>query len=182
MTSTLPFSALTVVKINGRTKRVNGTPVGGDEPALLKAGDELELSDGMLIEIDSDGWYDVSTGHVQVIPPMPQDQWDENLRGPRMSGTTGNRIWKYQMPMLEEFTMELPIGAEILRVAFENGFFWMWAQVNTAASDTTRKFHAFKAGGTMPDDLYNFHFIGMAPLYIQQELMLYFYEDMEYAL
>lgn len=29
MTSTLPFSALTVVKINGRTKRVNDTPVGG---------------------------------------------------------------------------------------------------------------------------------------------------------
>jgi hypothetical protein len=108
--------------------------------------------------------------------PAP-DQWDTELRGPRMSGTTGNRIWKYQMPVLEEFEMDLPAGAEIVRVAAENGMLWLWAQVSTTAPSETRRMRAFKAGGTMPDDMTGLSYVGCAPIYIQQELMLYFYEE-----
>lgn len=103
-------------------------------------------------------------------------QWDEKIRGPRMSGSTGNRIWKYQMPVAERFTMSLPRGAEIIRMAGENGMIWLWAQVDTQAPDELRHFEAFKAGGTMPDDLSKHVFRGMSHIYIQAELMLYIYE------
>ena len=103
-------------------------------------------------------------------------QWDESTRGPRMSGTTGNRIWKYQMPVAEQFAMKLPRGAEIIRMAGENGMLWLWAVVDTSAPDETRHFEAFKAGGTMPDDLSQHVFRGMAHIYIQAELMLYIFE------
>ena len=105
--------------------------------------------------------------------------WDESVRGPRMSGTSGNRIWKYQMPVAEQFTMDLPKGAQIIRMAGENGYLWLWAVVDTAAPIEKRKFESFKAGGTMPDDLSNHVFRGMAHIYIQAELMLYIFEVVE---
>lgn len=105
-----------------------------------------------------------------------EDQFDESTRGPRMSGTSGNRIWKYQMPVSEAFTMRLPRNATIVRMAGENGMLWLWAQVDTAQPDEVRYFEAFKAGGTMPDDLSDHIFVGMASIHIQQELMLYIYE------
>jgi hypothetical protein len=104
------------------------------------------------------------------------DQWDAAIRGPKMSGNTGNRIWKYQMPVSENFTMKLPRGAEIIRMAGENGMLWLWAIVDTSAPDEVRSFDAFKAGGTMPDDLSRHIFRGMAHIYIQAELMLYIFE------
>lgn len=107
---------------------------------------------------------------------MSNIQWDESIRGPRMSGSTGNRIWKYQMPVAEQFTMKLPEGAEIIRMDGENGYLWLWAVVNTEAPLEERTFESFKAGGTMPDDLSRHVFMGMASIYIQQELMLYIFE------
>lgn len=124
---------------------------------------------------------DIVLAMLDPTIPFPEapapDQWDTELRGPRMSGTTGNRIWKYQMPVLEEFEMDLPAGAEIVRVAAENGMLWLWAQVRTTAPSEPRKMRAFKAGGTMPDDMTGLSYVGCAPIYIQQELMLYFYEE-----
>lgn len=104
--------------------------------------------------------------------------WDESVRGPRMSGTSGNRIWKYQMPVKEQFEMSLPEGAQIIRMAGENGYLWLWAVVNTEAPLETRYFKSFKAGGTMPDDMALHVFRGMAHIYIQAELMLYIFEDL----
>ena len=103
-------------------------------------------------------------------------QWDKSIRGPMMSGTTGNRIWKYQMPVAEQFEMKLPKDAQIIRMAGENGYLWLWAVVDTQAPLETRQFESFKAGGTMPDDLSKHVFRGMAHIYIQQELMLYIFE------
>lgn len=108
------------------------------------------------------------------------ENWDTSIRGPKMSGEDGNRIWKYQIPVSEEFVKMLPKGARIIRVANEGGMLWMWAMVDTSAPDVSRKIHAFKAGGTMPDNAFDMEFIGMAPIYIQQELMLYFFEDTTY--
>lgn len=107
---------------------------------------------------------------------MQADQWDAATRGPKMSGATGNRIWKYQMPVSERFVMKLPKGAEIIRMAGEGGRLWLWAVVDTAAPDEERHFEAFKAGGTMPGDLSAHVFRGMAHIYIQAELMLYIFE------
>src|SRR5262249_11130168 len=85
--------------------------------------------------------------------PVQQDQWHEQPRGKKMSGATGRVIFKYQMPVLETFTMKLPKGAEIIRVQDQGGMFWMWAVVRTDVPDEERKFHAFKCGGKIPDDL-----------------------------
>jgi hypothetical protein len=102
--------------------------------------------------------------------------FDTTLRGSVMSGNTGNRIWKYQMPVAEKFTLNLPKDAQIIRMTGEGGLLWLWAVVNTDAPLQERHFEAFKAGGTMPDDLTHHVFRGMASIYIQAELMLYIFE------
>lgn len=102
--------------------------------------------------------------------------WDEALRGPRMSDVTGRVIFKYQMPVLERFTMQLPAGAEILRVADAGGMFWMWAVVNTDAPTEERKFWSFKTGGAMPDGVL-LRYVGFCAVFVQMELGLYIFEE-----
>lgn len=42
---------------------------------------------------------------------MAKDQWDTTTRGVKMSNPTGFTIFKYQMPVLEDFYLDLPRGA-----------------------------------------------------------------------
>jgi transcriptional regulator with XRE-family HTH domain len=105
------------------------------------------------------------------------DQWDEALRGKKMSDATGRVIFKYQMPVLERFTMRLPVGAEIIRMQDQGGMFWMWAIVRTDVPDEYRHFWAFKCGGKIPDDI-NIKYVGFCAVFVQQELGLYIFEDM----
>lgn len=107
---------------------------------------------------------------------MLNDQWDEATRGPRMSNATGRVIFKYQMPVLEEFTMKLPAGAEIIRIEDQGGMFWMWAVVNTDAPDEERRFRAFKTGAKIPDGL-ALRYIGFCAIFVQMELGLYIFEE-----
>lgn len=104
------------------------------------------------------------------------DQWDPAVRGQKMSDAGGVVIYKYQMPVQEHFTMKLPKGAEIIRVADQGGMFWLWAIVHTEAPDEERKFHAFKTGGAIPQDL-TLQYIGCCAVFIQMELMLYIFEE-----
>jgi hypothetical protein len=109
---------------------------------------------------------------------LPQaDQWDEQLRGKKMSNTTGVTIFKYQMPVLERFTMKLPKGAQILRVDDQDGMFWMWAVIDTDAPDEERKFFSVKCGGKSPVGIATGEYIGFCKLYVQQELALYIFEE-----
>jgi len=103
------------------------------------------------------------------------NQWDEKLRGPRMSEATGRVIFKYQMPVLEQFTMKLPAGAEIIRMEDHGGMFWLWAVVDTNAPDEERYFHAFKTGAKIPDGL-NLRYVGFCAVFVQMELGLYIFE------
>lgn len=105
-------------------------------------------------------------------------EWDESQRGPRMIGATGNRIWKYPMPVLEKFKMMLPRDAKVLRIDNIEGHMWMWCQVDTSKELQERAFYGFKAGGTMPVIMGRMKHIDNAAIYIQQELMLYYYEDL----
>jgi hypothetical protein len=66
------------------------------------------------------------------------ETWNETERGPKMSDVSGKTIFKYQMPVLEKFSMSLPINAEILRVEDQNGMFWMWAVIDTNVETETR--------------------------------------------
>lgn len=106
------------------------------------------------------------------------DQWDEKLRGPRMSQATGRVIFKYQMPVLEQFTMKLPAGAEIIRMQDQGGMFWCWAVVNTHAPDEERRFRAFKTGAVIPDDL-ALRYVGFCAVFVQMELGLYIFEEVQ---
>jgi hypothetical protein len=103
--------------------------------------------------------------------------WNEAQRGPRMSEATGKVIFKYQMPVLEQFTMELPAGAQIIRMQDMDGFFWLWAVVDTDAPTEKRFFRAFKTGAKIPDDFDTSHYVGFCTVFVQMELGLYIFED-----
>jgi hypothetical protein len=92
-----------------------------------------------------------------------------------MSSASGRIIYKYQMPVLEEFTLELPQNAQIIRMQSENGMFWCWALINTDAPTEKRYFRAFKTGAKIPDDL-QLEYVGCCAVFVQMELMLYIFE------
>ena len=104
--------------------------------------------------------------------------WNEQLRGPRMSEATGRVIFKYHMPVLEQFTMDLPAGAEIIRMQDQGGMFWLWAVVNTDAPMEKRHFRAFKTGASMPTDV-ELKYVGFCAVFVQMELGLYIFEEMK---
>jgi hypothetical protein len=103
-----------------------------------------------------------------------KEQWDETLRGPMMSTGTGRRIFKYQMPVLEHFEMELPEDSNILRVQDHGGMFWMWAEGDTDLPLETRVFKSFKTGAEMPD--IEMSYVGFCAIHVQMELGLYIFE------
>lgn len=111
-----------------------------------------------------------------VEEPAQADQWDTSTRGPKMANPTGKAIFKYQMPVLEQFEMKLPQGALIIRMEDQGGMFWLWAVVDTRAPDETRKFRAFKTGAPIPDS-FDGKYIGFCKIHVQQELGLYIFED-----
>lgn len=104
--------------------------------------------------------------------------WNEQIRGPRMSEATGRVIFKYQMPVLEQFTMDLPLGAEIIRLEDQGGMFWMWAVVDTDAPTEKRFFRAFKTGAKIPDDI-ELKYVGFCAVFVQMELGLYIFEEVK---
>lgn len=126
---------------------------------------------------DYSKWGDPVVDHEHDAEPTVQkDQWDEKLRGKKMSNNTGRVIYKYQMPILEKFSLDLPRGAEILRVDCQEGMFWLWAIVDTTVPDETRNFVAVKCGANVPDG--NLKYLGWAAIFVQQELALYIFEDL----
>jgi len=93
-----------------------------------------------------------------------------------MSAVTGRTIHKYPIPVLEKFLMELPRGTEIIRIADQGGFLWMWCLVDTREPLEERLFHAFKTGAAVPEQA-ELTFVGWAAIHIQMELALYFFEE-----
>jgi hypothetical protein len=106
------------------------------------------------------------------------DQWDETVRGKKMSDVTGRTIFKYQMPVKERFKMKLPEGANIIRMADQDGMFWLWAEVRTDVPDEERTFWAFKCGGQMPDNI-ELQYVGFCAVFVQMELGLYIFEEVD---
>lgn len=104
------------------------------------------------------------------------DSWNEEERGPKQAivETPMKTIWKYQIPVLEIFDVELPKGAEIVRFANEGGKLWLWAVVEPDAPLEPITLRAFKTGAEMPTGI-SLRYLGCAAIYIQQELMLYYF-------
>jgi len=86
------------------------------------------------------------------------------------------KIFKYSLPVLEKFTLELPVGPEIIRVDDVDGKFWMWAIVDTETTETqTVYFECYKTGQPIETPMECLKYIGFCKLFIMQELCLYFF-------
>lgn len=109
--------------------------------------------------------------------PSFDPEWDERARGPRMSNVEGRTIYKYQIPLLEQFVMQLPLGAEVLRMESQGGMAWMWCLVDTRRPKSERRFLAFKTGAPIPDNR-ELLYCGFVTMYIQAEIALYVFEDL----
>lgn len=89
-----------------------------------------------------------------------------------------HKIFKYQIPIKERTHVDLPAGAQILRVDGLEGALWLWALCNTETKAIERReFALFKTGGNMPEDiLTGYRYVGYGAIFIQQELMMYIFE------
>lgn len=86
-------------------------------------------------------------------------------------------IYKYRLPFMEKATVEMPDGAQILRVDGLDGALWLWALVDTEMPLVVREFSLFKTGGEMPSDINLYTYWGCGAIYVQMELMMYVFED-----
>jgi len=121
---------------------------------------------------------DESVNAIEAIRQISEElfSWDEEQRGPKQAliEKPNKTIWKYQIPILEDFTVDLHEGAEIIRFANEGGMLWLWAIVEPNAPIKPKRILAFKTGAEMPMD--NLNYLGCAAIHIQAELMLYYFE------
>lgn len=68
-------------------------------------------------------------------------------------------IWKYEMHILEEFTIEMPVGAEVLSVQVQDGLPYIWALVEPENERASRMF-SLRGTGHPAGDLCGVKFIG----------------------
>lgn len=59
-------------------------------------------------------------------------------------------IWKYQIPLVDEFTLRMPKGACILTVQAQNNHGCLWAMLNPEAEPEERRFCVVGTGDPMP--------------------------------
>ena len=55
-------------------------------------------------------------------------------------------IYKYQIPIKESFTINMPKNARIIRIDDVGGLCFMWAEVDTNSPNENRDFRAYKTG------------------------------------
>ena len=96
-----------------------------------------------------------------------------------MANPQGFTIFKYQIPIQEDFTLELPENSDPLRVEFVDGKAWMWVLHDLRQPKKKFQFHMYKTGGTIPDHIApNLGFLlGWLTIYVQQELCLYVFAE-----
>lgn len=86
-------------------------------------------------------------------------------------------IYKYSLPVLEKFTVELPVGADIIRVDDVDGKFWLWAVVEEDGPKEIRYIECYKTGQQIETPLADLKYLGCCKLFIMQELCLYMFEN-----
>ena len=55
-------------------------------------------------------------------------------------------IWKFPVEIKDEFSIEMPAGAELLSIQAQRGEPFLWAEVNPEAELKSRKFRVFGTG------------------------------------
>ena len=62
-------------------------------------------------------------------------------------------IWKFSLVVVDEQSIEMPYGAEILTVQMQKGIPCLWAKVDPQNKITTRKIAMHGTGHTCREDL-----------------------------
>jgi len=71
------------------------------------------------------------------------------------------RIWKFTIPIEDEPTIDMPVGARVLSVGAQSGYLVMWALVpNTGAPTEERHFFVIGTGNPIPWNIERCPFIG----------------------
>ncbi len=60
-------------------------------------------------------------------------------------------VWKYQLPILDEFTLMMPRGAAPLHVDVQGGVPCLWALVDTEEEHISRQFRIAGTGHPLAD-------------------------------
>lgn len=86
-----------------------------------------------------------------------------------------SKIYKYEIPTCENFSLDLPKSSQILRVDNIGGFNYLWAIVNTEKEFEVRNFKMYKTGQEM-DSFNSLIYLGTCKLYVGEELCVYVFE------
>lgn len=62
-------------------------------------------------------------------------------------------VHKYQLPLLNSFTLAMPEGAEVVHVGVQNGKPVLFAMVDLNASTSDRLFWMFASGQSVPEQV-----------------------------
>ncbi len=85
-------------------------------------------------------------------------------------------IYKYQIPIKESFTIDMPKFANIIRVDSIDGLCFLWAEVDTSNPVEPIEFRAYKTGQEFRNETTGFlKYLGFCTIFIGQELCLYVY-------
>lgn len=60
-------------------------------------------------------------------------------------------IWKFDIPFQDEFTLQMPMGAELLTIQTQHNFPKIWAIVEPNATVDNRTFRTIGTGHFMPE-------------------------------
>ena len=86
------------------------------------------------------------------------------------------------MPVQEKIVLELPVGAQIIRVDDVEGLFFLWAIVDVdedQITQTERRFIELYKTGQLIEDSETLVYLGLCKLFIMQELGLYTFERLQ---
>lgn len=88
------------------------------------------------------------------------------------------KIFKYELSIKEKQTIQLPIGADIIRVDDVDGKFYLWAIVNDEEEPELeeRYLEFYKTGQPIETQIDRLTYLGFCKLHIMQELGLYVFE------
>lgn len=60
-------------------------------------------------------------------------------------------VWKFPVPLVDGFTLDMPSGAKLLAVQTQNGGAWLWALVDPAQPKEVHQFHLRGTGHPIQD-------------------------------